>query len=35
VQQHVGLTECPWVDEAMRAEWKGLNVVGGKAKGQA
>jgi ribonuclease P/MRP protein subunit POP3 len=35
VRQHVGLTECPWVDEAMRAEWKGLNVVGGKAKGQA
>ena len=34
VQQHVGLTECPWVDEAMRAEWKGLNVVGGKTKGQ-
>jgi ribonuclease P/MRP protein subunit POP3 len=35
VRQHVGVTECAWVDEAMRAEWKGLNVVGGKAKGQA
>jgi ribonuclease P/MRP protein subunit POP3 len=26
VRKHVGLTECPWVDEAMRPEWRGLNV---------
>jgi ribonuclease P/MRP protein subunit POP3 len=26
VREHIGLTECKWVDEAMSAEWKGLNV---------
>ncbi|KAI4653788.1 hypothetical protein J4E93_001555 [Alternaria ventricosa] len=25
-REHIGLTECKWVDEAMSAEWKGLNV---------
>lgn len=27
VRKHVGLTECPWVDEAVKPEWKGLNVL--------
>ncbi|CAN9257557.1 unnamed protein product [Alternaria sp. RS040] len=26
VREHIGLTECDWIDEAMSAEWKGLNV---------
>ncbi|KAH7408596.1 hypothetical protein DE146DRAFT_646688 [Phaeosphaeria sp. MPI-PUGE-AT-0046c] len=26
VQEKVGLTECQWVDEAMSAKWKGVNV---------
>jgi ribonuclease P/MRP protein subunit POP3 len=26
VREHVGLTECKWIGEAMSAEWKGLNV---------
>ena len=26
VRQHVGLTECLWVDEALNPEWRGLNV---------
>ncbi|KAH6877937.1 hypothetical protein BKA58DRAFT_85756 [Alternaria rosae] len=26
VREHIGLTECKWVDEAMSAEWKGLHV---------
>ncbi|KAG9189360.1 ribonuclease P/MRP protein subunit POP3 [Alternaria panax] len=26
VREHVGPTECKWIDEAMGAEWKGLNV---------
>jgi ribonuclease P/MRP protein subunit POP3 len=26
VKQHVGLTECPWIDEAIRPEWRGMNV---------
>ncbi|KAI4670164.1 uncharacterized protein J4E79_000445 [Alternaria viburni] len=26
VREHIGLTECKWVGEAMSAEWKGLNV---------
>lgn len=26
VRQHVGLTECLWVDEALKPEWRGLNV---------
>ncbi|KNG46196.1 rna-processing protein [Stemphylium lycopersici] len=26
VARHVGVTECKWVDEAMGAEWRGLNV---------
>jgi ribonuclease P/MRP protein subunit POP3 len=35
VRQHVGLTECVWIDEAMKAEWKGVTVkseVPGKEK---
>jgi ribonuclease P/MRP protein subunit POP3 len=27
VREHVGVTECPWIDEAMRPEWKGTKVV--------
>jgi ribonuclease P/MRP protein subunit POP3 len=27
VRQHVGLTECLWVKEALTPEWRGLNVV--------
>ena len=30
VREHVEVTECKWVDEAMRAEWKGVNVGTGK-----
>jgi ribonuclease P/MRP protein subunit POP3 len=26
VREHIGPTECKWIDEAMSAEWKGLNV---------
>jgi ribonuclease P/MRP protein subunit POP3 len=26
MREHVGLTECLWVGEAMRPEWRGLNV---------
>ncbi|KZM26817.1 Ribonuclease P [Ascochyta rabiei] len=26
VRQHVGATECPWVDEALKPEWRGLTV---------
>lgn len=26
VRKHVGLTGCAWVDEALRSEWRGLNV---------
>ena len=26
VRKHVGLTECLWVDEAMKPEWRHLNV---------
>ncbi|KAF1925635.1 uncharacterized protein M421DRAFT_102971 [Didymella exigua CBS 183.55] len=26
VRKHVGLTECLWVDEATKPEWRGLNV---------
>jgi ribonuclease P/MRP protein subunit POP3 len=26
VREHIELTECKWIDEAMGAEWKGLNV---------
>ncbi|KAF2995547.1 hypothetical protein E8E13_003056 [Curvularia kusanoi] len=26
VTKHVGLTECAWVDEALRSEWRELNV---------
>lgn len=26
VRRHVGLTECLWVDEAMKPAWQGLNV---------
>ena len=26
VRQHVDLTECKWIDEAMKAEWKGVKV---------
>ncbi|KAJ8119011.1 hypothetical protein OPT61_g116 [Boeremia exigua] len=26
VRSHVGLTQCPWVDEALNPEWRGLNV---------
>jgi ribonuclease P/MRP protein subunit POP3 len=26
VRQHIGLTKCSWVDEAMKPEWRGLNV---------
>jgi len=26
VREHIGLTECKWVSEAMSVEWKGLNV---------
>ncbi|EDU42448.1 RNase-P-pop3 domain containing protein [Pyrenophora tritici-repentis] len=26
VREHIGVTQCPWIDEAMSAEWKGLNV---------
>jgi ribonuclease P/MRP protein subunit POP3 len=26
VRKYVGLTECLWVDEAMKPEWRGLNV---------
>jgi ribonuclease P/MRP protein subunit POP3 len=25
-RKHVGLTACAWVDEALRSEWRGLNV---------
>jgi ribonuclease P/MRP protein subunit POP3 len=39
VREHVGVTECAWVDEAMKAEWRGLNVKseipGAKAKEKA
>ncbi|KAF9691808.1 hypothetical protein EKO04_010460 [Ascochyta lentis] len=26
VRQHVGVTECLWIEEAMKPEWRGLNV---------
>ncbi|KAF1917380.1 hypothetical protein BDU57DRAFT_555251 [Ampelomyces quisqualis] len=26
VRERVGVTECPWIDEAMRAQWKGTNL---------
>jgi ribonuclease P/MRP protein subunit POP3 len=26
VREKVGVTECPWIDEAMTAEWRGLNI---------
>ncbi|KAH6625649.1 hypothetical protein C7974DRAFT_204805 [Boeremia exigua] len=26
VRKHVGLTECTWLNEAMKPEWRGLNV---------
>lgn len=26
VRQHVDLTECRWIDEAVHADWKGVNV---------
>ncbi|KAF3033432.1 hypothetical protein E8E12_003234 [Didymella heteroderae] len=26
VRKHVGLTECLWINEAMKPEWRGLNV---------
>jgi ribonuclease P/MRP protein subunit POP3 len=26
VREKVGVTECPWIDEAMAADWKGLNI---------
>jgi ribonuclease P/MRP protein subunit POP3 len=26
VYEHVGVTESKWIDEAMKADWKGLNV---------
>lgn len=26
VTKHVGLTECAWVEEALKSEWRGLNV---------
>jgi ribonuclease P/MRP protein subunit POP3 len=26
VREHIKPTECKWIDEAMSAEWKGLNV---------
>ncbi|KAF1967781.1 hypothetical protein BU23DRAFT_559117 [Bimuria novae-zelandiae CBS 107.79] len=28
VREQVGLTRCAWIDEAMRAEWKGVRVEG-------
>ncbi|KAF2634100.1 hypothetical protein P280DRAFT_464155 [Massarina eburnea CBS 473.64] len=28
VREHVGVTECRWIDEAMAAEWKGVVVKG-------
>ncbi|OAL48371.1 hypothetical protein IQ07DRAFT_622827 [Pyrenochaeta sp. DS3sAY3a] len=38
VRARVRPTECRWIDEAVRAEWRGLNVVsemvGGKEKGK-
>jgi ribonuclease P/MRP protein subunit POP3 len=29
VREHVGVTECKWVDEAMKGEWKRLNIKSG------
>lgn len=26
VRSKVGVAECPWIDEAMSAQWKGTNV---------
>lgn len=26
VREHVGVTECKWIDEAMSGEWRGMNV---------
>lgn len=26
VREHVGVTECRWIEEAMDAEWKGVNI---------
>lgn len=26
VRKHVGLTECAWVEEALKPDWRGLNV---------
>lgn len=25
-RQHIGLTECPWIEEALEPKWRGLNV---------
>lgn len=25
-RKHVGLTECPWIEQATKPEWRGLNV---------
>ncbi|KAL1796629.1 hypothetical protein ACET3X_005169 [Alternaria dauci] len=30
VREHIASTECKWIDEAMSAEWKGLNVTSEK-----
>jgi len=34
VQENVDVTECKWLEEAMRAEWKGLNVKSEIARGK-
>jgi ribonuclease P/MRP protein subunit POP3 len=26
VRENIDVTECTWIDEAMRAEWRGLNI---------
>ncbi|KAF1847396.1 uncharacterized protein K460DRAFT_402753 [Cucurbitaria berberidis CBS 394.84] len=26
VRENIGLTECVWIDEAMKADWRGVNV---------
>lgn len=28
VREHVGVTECEWIGEALKAEWRGVNVKG-------
>lgn len=30
VREHVGLTECPWLDEAMKGEWKSTKIDDGR-----